>query len=131
MNQNLRDTLVRKLEKLSDETARQLLDYVEFLESKYHRSVRQRSTLERFADGIEDTLTATRISKAAFKGTAQVLDAAGNVMRGVVAAGQAVVDEIQSEDDGAAQAPPERQASDREDPPPATQEAAEERLTKE
>ncbi len=96
MNENLRDTLVRKLEHLPDETARQLLDYIEFLESKYHRSVRERTTFERFADNIEETLSATRLSKAAVKGTAQVLDAAGSVMRGVVAAGQAVVSEIQS-----------------------------------
>ncbi len=96
MNDNLRDTLVRKIENLPDETARQLLDYIEFLESRYHRSVRERSTFERLADNIEETLGATRITKAAAKGTAQVLDAAGNVMRGVVAAGQAVVDEIQS-----------------------------------
>ena len=96
MNDNLRDTLVRKIENLPDETARQLHDYIEFLESKYHRSVRERSTFERLADNIEETLGATRITRAAAKGTAQVLDAAGNMMRGVVAAGQAVVDELQS-----------------------------------
>ncbi len=95
MNDNLRNTLVSKLENLPDETARQLLDYIEFLESKYHRSVRERTTFERLAENLEETLGATRISRAAAKGTAQVLDAAGNMMRGVVAAGQAVVEELQ------------------------------------
>ncbi len=96
MNEGLRDTLVRKLENLPDESARQLLDYIEFLESKYHRSVRERSTLERLAENIEGTLGATRLSQAAVRGTAQVIETAGSVMRGVVAAGQAVVDELQS-----------------------------------
>ena len=132
MNDNLRDTLVRKLEKLPDETARQLLDYIEFLESKYHRSVRERSTFERFADNIEDTLTATRMSRAAVKGTSQLLDAAGSMMRGVVAAGQAVVDELQgaagtveSDDDKSGTVTPTENAHAESEAP-----AYEERLTK-
>ena len=34
MNQFLRDRILRKLDTLSDERAYQVLDYVEFLESK-------------------------------------------------------------------------------------------------
>ena len=133
MNDNLRDTLVRKLESLPDETARQLLDYIDFLESKYHRSVRARSTFERLTDNIEETLNATRISRAAAKGTAQVLDAAGSMMRGVVAAGQAVVDELQgvadtdkSDDTTEDITTPTEDANAREEAP----QADEERLTK-
>ena len=35
MNEHLRDRILRKLETLSDERGYQVLDYVEFLESRY------------------------------------------------------------------------------------------------
>jgi len=95
MDEKLKATINRRLEKLPDDTARQLLDYIEFLESKYNRSTRDRSPLERLADNVEGTLRASRIGGAAIKGTAQVLDAASSVMRGVADAGRVVVEELQ------------------------------------
>ncbi len=95
MDEKLKATINRRLEKLPDDTARQLLDYIEFLESKYNRSTRERSPLERLADNVEGTLRASRIGGAAIKGTAQVLDAASSVMRGVADAGRVVVEELQ------------------------------------
>lgn len=95
MDEKLKATISRRLEKLPDDTARQLLDYIEFLESKYNRSTRERSPLERLAENVEGTLRASRIGGAAIKGTAQVLDAASSVMRGVADAGRVVVEELQ------------------------------------
>jgi hypothetical protein len=71
------------------------LDYIEYLESKFNRSTRERSTLERLAENVEGTLRSNPIGEAAIKGTGGIIDAAGSVARGVVAAGQAVLDELQ------------------------------------
>ena len=95
MNENLKTNIVQKLENLTDEAGRQLLDYIEFLESKFNRSTRERSTLERLAENVEGTLRSNPIGEAAIKGTGGIIDAAGSVARGVVAAGQAVLDELQ------------------------------------
>ena len=98
MDENLKATITQRLEELPDETARQLLDYVEFLESKYNRSTRDRSPFERLADNVEGTLRATRIGGAAIKGTSSVLDAASSVVKGVAEAGRVVVEELQKLD---------------------------------
>jgi hypothetical protein len=95
MDENLKTTIMQKLEELSEEQARQLLDYMEFLESKYNRSSRNRSAFEKIADNVEGTLRASSIGGAAIKGTGQVLDAASELMRGVVSAGRSVLDELQ------------------------------------
>lgn len=95
MNENLKTTIHQKLEEMTDETGRQLLDYMEYLESKFNRSTRERSTLERLAENVEGTLRSSKIGEAAVKGTGGIIDAAGNVARSVAAAGQAVIDELQ------------------------------------
>jgi hypothetical protein len=95
MNEILNTNIVQKLEDMTDETGRQLLDYIEFLESKFNRSTRERSTLERFAENVESTLRSNPFGEAAIKGTGGIIDAAGSVARGVAAAGQAVLDELQ------------------------------------
>jgi len=95
MNENLKTTIVQKLDNMTDETGRQLLDYIEFLESRFNRSSRERSTLERIAENVEGTLRSNRLGEAAIKGTGGIIDAAGSVARSVAAAGQAVLDELQ------------------------------------
>lgn len=104
MDEKLRTTIHKKLEQFTDEQARQLLDYMEYLDSKYNRSTRGRSAFERLADNVEGTLRGTSIGGAAIKGTSQVLDAAGDLMRGVVAAGRSVLDELQRLEEQAAAA---------------------------
>jgi hypothetical protein len=99
MDEKLKATITQRIEGLEDEQAKQLLDYIEFLDSKYNRSSRDRSPFERLADNVEGSLRATRIGGAAIKGTAQVLDAASSVVRGVADAGMAVVDELQRLDE--------------------------------
>jgi len=98
MDENLKATITQRLEELPDETARQLLDYIEFLESKYNRSTRDRSPFERLADNVEGTLRASRIGGAAIKGTSSVLDVASSVVKGVADAGRVVVEELQKLD---------------------------------
>ena len=91
MNENLRAKIAGRLDDLSDELGRQLLDYMEFLVSKHNRSRRAPSTMQRIAEGIEDRLGTAQLSDAA----AQVVDVAGKVVSGLAAAGKAVAEEFQ------------------------------------
>jgi hypothetical protein len=94
MDELLKKRILRKLDGLSDEKALQVLDYIEFLQSKYgDRS--SASPLRKIADSVEDTLRAGRVPVAAIKGTMGVFDAAGRVMQGLADAGRSVVDELQ------------------------------------
>ena len=63
----LRDKLLQKLETMADERGYQLLDYVEFLESKYAErqpagAAAAGNPLSRFADAVEEKLRAGRVS---------------------------------------------------------------------
>jgi hypothetical protein len=95
MNEFLKKRIERKLEGLSDERIYQVLDYIEFLESKYAtRPTESPSTLQKLAETVEDTLRAGRVSASAIKGTMDAMSAAGRMMSGLAAAGKAVVDEV-------------------------------------
>ena len=63
MNESLRDRILRRLDALPDERGYQVLDYVEFLESKYADKTAQTPNLfQRFTEGVEDSLRAGRVS---------------------------------------------------------------------
>lgn len=97
MNASLRDRIVRKIETLSDERGYQVLDYVEFLESKYaERQAASPGLFQRFAEGVEDTLRAGRVSTAAVAETMSLLNRAMGVLSGVAAAGKSVASDIAS-----------------------------------
>ena len=55
MNPLLRDRIVRTLDTMTDERAYQVLDYIEFLESKYAVRPSVATAFQRFAEGIEDS----------------------------------------------------------------------------
>ena len=95
MDELLKKRILRRLENLPNDKAYQVLDYIEFLESKFG-SRSGPSTLEKIADRVEDTLRAGRASASAIKGTRDVFDAAGRVMQGLADAGKTVVDELQA-----------------------------------
>lgn len=98
MNETLRKRIERKLESLPDEKAYQILDYIEFLESRYGQSEREVSPLQKFAETVEDTLRATRLPVNAIRGTMGVVEAAGRVVDGIVDAGKAAIREVTSEE---------------------------------
>ncbi len=95
MNESLKSKLVAKLEGLPDELGRQVLDYVEFLESKFNRSRRAPSTVQRLAENIEDRIGSVRLADVAVKGGAQIMEAAGKLMEGLAAASRVVAEELQ------------------------------------
>ena len=95
MNTFLRDRIVRKLETLSDERLYQVLDYVEFLESKYaERQAPPPGIFTRFAETVEDQLRAGRVSASAISETMGLMNRAMGVLNGVAAAGKSVASDI-------------------------------------
>ena len=136
MNQFLRDRILRKLDTLSDERAYQVLDYVEFLESKYaERQNPSANVFQRFAETVEDKLRAGRVSAATISETMGLMNKAMGVLSGVAAAGKSVANDIASAasslttpsapvTDGNAPAPPaEPQRPPEASPPPTAGEA--------
>ena len=101
MNPYLRDKLLQKLETMADERGYQVLDYVEFLESKY--AERQTPTaaaaanpLSRFADAVEEKLRAGRVSASTIAETMSLMNKAVGVLNGAAAAGKSVASDLMS-----------------------------------
>jgi len=93
MNEQLKARIVRALERLGDERGYQVLDYVEFLESRYAERARPDNLLARLTDTVTDTMRAAKLPVQAIATTTGLVDSAARVMRGVAAAGQAIVEE--------------------------------------
>lgn len=91
MNDILRERLVRKLDTLPDEKIYQILDYIDFLESKYAaKPSTAPNPLKRFAEGVEDTLRAGKMSANVIGGTMNVMTKAVGVLTDVANAGKSV-----------------------------------------
>jgi hypothetical protein len=91
----LRDRILRKLETLSNERLYQVLDYVEFLESRYaERQPTPASVFQRFTDGLEDTMRAGRLSADTIAQTMGLMSRAMGVLSGVAAAGKSVASDV-------------------------------------
>jgi hypothetical protein len=87
--------LIRKLDTLPEEKIYQILDYIDFLESKYAPKVSAAANpLKRFAEGVEDTLRAGRMSAGVIGGTMSVMNKAVGVVTDVANAGKSVATEI-------------------------------------
>jgi hypothetical protein len=95
MNDILRERLIRKLDTLPEEKIYQILDYIDFLESKYApKPSTAQNPLKRFAEGIEDTLRAGKMSAGVIGGTMNVMGKAVGVVTDVANAGKSVATEI-------------------------------------
>jgi hypothetical protein len=95
MNDILRERLIRKLDTLPEEKIYQILDYIDFLESKYAPKVSTApNPLKRFAEGVEDTLRAGKMSAGVIGGTMSVMNRAVGVVTDVANAGKSVATEI-------------------------------------
>jgi hypothetical protein len=95
MNEVLRSRIVRKLDTLPDERVYQVLDYIDFLESKYaERSPGAPNVFQRFAEGVEDSLRAGRVSTAAITETMNLMSRAMGILQGVAAAGRSMATDV-------------------------------------
>jgi hypothetical protein len=99
MNVYLRDKLLQKLDTLTDERGYQVLDYVEFLESKYAERAATAAAgnpLSRFADAVEERLRAGKVSATAVAETMGLMNKAMGVLSGAAAAGKSVANDLMS-----------------------------------
>ena len=91
MNDILRDRLMRKLELMPDERLNQVIDYIDFLESKYApKSAPAPNAIRSFAEGVESTLRAGKVSATAISGTMSIMNKAVGAISEVAAAGKSV-----------------------------------------
>lgn len=94
MNELLRKRIERKLESLPDERAYQILDFIEFLESRYGQGAPSPTPLERLAERVQDTLRAGRVPATAIRSTMDAMGAAGRMLDGLAEAAKAAVNEV-------------------------------------
>lgn len=115
MNEQLKERLLRRLEALPDERGYQVLDYVEFLESKYAERATPSNVFSKITDTVTDAMRAGKLSAETISGTVGLFDGASKVMKGVASAAQAVVAE--------ASKTAQSIATPKGEPPPATESA--------
>lgn len=96
MHDLLRERLSRHLEALPEEQLYQVLDYIEFLSSKYARDrVRPpASPFQRFGERLEDKLRGNSVGIGAIRGTLEVMGTADRVVSGLTEAGRSLLKEV-------------------------------------
>ena len=120
MHDVLRQRLLRKIESLPDEQIYQVLDYIEFLESKYGSTGPvEASGLQKFAEGLEDKLRKRAVSPSTIREAFQLISAADRVLSGVSSAGRQILADLNQaldtpeEQDGEAPRPPSKERHER------------------
>jgi hypothetical protein len=93
MNDLLKQRINRLLDTLDDERGYQVLDFLEFINSKYAERGQPGGILAKITETVENTMRAGKLPIQAISGTMGLMDSATKVMKGLAAAGQAVVDE--------------------------------------
>jgi hypothetical protein len=95
MHDVLRQRLLRRIESLPEHQIYQVLDFIEFLESKYAAEpAEQASGLQRFAENLEDKLRRKAVSPATIREAFQLISAADRVLSGVSSAGKQIISEL-------------------------------------
>ena len=97
MHDVLRARLMRKIESLPEDQIYQVLDYIEFLESRYASDLEpETSGLQRFAEKLEDRLRRRTVSPANIREAFQLIAAADRVLSSVSSAGKQIINELNS-----------------------------------
>ncbi len=123
MHDVLRQRIMRKLESLPEEQIYQVLDYIDFMESRYAGDLAQEASgLQRFAEKVEDKMRQKAMSPATIREAFKVISAADKVFSSVSKAGKQLMDDItspltgDSDDDDEAESPAEEPAEDGSEP---------------
>jgi len=119
MHEILRERLMRKLSVLPEAQLYQVLDYIEFLESKYApgRAARPDS-LQRFAERLEDGMRMRNVAPRVISGTVGLMGTARKVVQGVADAGKEIQRTILGESTDAAEGGPGVKSNGNPLPPP-------------
>lgn len=96
MHDVLHNRVLRKIESLPEEQIYQILDYIEFLESKYSPAAmeKQASGFQRLGEGIEDGLRKRSFNPSNLREAFQVIAAADRALSGVAKAGRKMLGEL-------------------------------------
>ena len=95
MHDVLRQRILRKLESLPEDQIYQVMDFMEFLESKYAREVAQEASgLQKFAENLEDRLRKRAVNPANIREAFQLIAAADRVLSQVSQAGKDLLNEL-------------------------------------
>jgi hypothetical protein len=93
MHEVLRERIVRKLEVLPEQQLYEVLDYIEFLESKYAAAAaRQPDALQKFAERLEDGMRVRNVGPKVISGTVGMIGSARKVMKTVSETAKSVTD---------------------------------------
>ena len=95
MHDILKERILRRLETLPEARLYQVLDYIEFVESKYaERQAPAPNVFQRIGETLEDTLRAGNVSATAVSEAMGFMSKAMGVLDGVAAAGKSVASDI-------------------------------------
>jgi hypothetical protein len=98
MHDALRRRVLRRLETLPEVQLYQVLDYIEFLESRYNRGpVTDASGLQKLAEKLEDGLRKKTVNPSNLREAFQLIAAADRVLSSVSEAGKEILSELQAE----------------------------------
>lgn len=92
MHDIMRERIWRKLQVLPEAQLYQVLDYIEFLESKYAPGRAPRPDgLQRFAERLEDSMRMRSVAPKVISGTVGLMGTASRVLRTVSDAGRDIL----------------------------------------
>lgn len=96
MHDVLRNRVMRKIESLPEEQIYQVLDYIEFLETRYSPGGKgtEAGGFQKLGEGIEDGLRKRAFNPSNLREAFQVIAAADRALRGVARAGRDLFGEI-------------------------------------
>jgi hypothetical protein len=107
MHDVMRERVWRKLLVLPEEQLYQVLDYIEFLESKYAPGRAPKPDgLQRFAERLEDGMRMRSVAPKVISGTVGLMGSARRVLRSVADAGNAILGDTGTQ--SPPQPPPDR-----------------------
>lgn len=97
MHDTLRSRILRRLETLPETQLYQVLDYIEFLESRYAtRTPQDPGGLQRWAERLEDSLRKRTVNPGNLREAFQLISVADRVLNSVSEAGRHLLDELQA-----------------------------------
>ena len=104
MHDVLRTRILRKLESLPEDQVYQVLDYIEFLESKYAPDLSSETTgLQSFAEKLEDQLRKRTVSPSSLREAFQLISAADKVLSNVANMGKEFLGDLNGQGEGTEQ----------------------------
>ena len=97
MHEALRRRILRRLDTLPEARLYQVLDYIEFLESRYSEGLPEgASSLQKLAERLEDSLRNRTVSPSRLREAFQLISAADRVVSSISEAGKEIFADLGS-----------------------------------